>query len=60
MAFPLPDGSNALSYDDVEVLKMDLSKGTKDLPGWSTSYDAKELRASDGYKELNEEGSGRT
>ncbi|PKL41573.1 MAG: mannonate dehydratase, partial [Candidatus Riflebacteria bacterium HGW-Riflebacteria-2] len=57
MAFPLPDGSNALSYDDVEVLKMDLSKGTKDLPGWSASYDAKELQALlDGYKELSEEG----
>ncbi len=57
MAFPLPDGSNALSYDDVEVLKMDLSKGTKDLPGWSASYDAKELQALlDGYQELSEEG----
>lgn len=37
MAFPLPDGSNALSYDDAEILAMDLSNGTEGLPGWSAS-----------------------
>lgn len=57
LAFPTVDGSNCLSYDHDEVLKMDLSGGTKDLPGWSTSYDARELTwLMDAYRELDEEG----
>ncbi len=57
MAFPLADGSNALSYDDAEILAMDLSNGTEGLPGWSTSYDAAELRGLlDAYRDLSEEG----
>jgi mannonate dehydratase len=57
LAMELPDGSNCLAYSDAEVSNMDLSKGTKGLPGWSTGYDAKELRwLMDAYKELDAEG----
>jgi mannonate dehydratase len=57
LAMELPDGSNCLAYADEEILKMDLSNGTKGLPGWSTGYDAKELRwLMDAYKELDAEG----
>jgi mannonate dehydratase len=57
LAFPNADGSTSLSYHHADVLKMDLSGGTKDLPGWSTSYDADELaKLMDAYRELDEEG----
>ncbi len=57
MAFQLEDGSNALSYDNSEILSADLSDGTKGLPGWSTSYNKKELKfLLDAYKELSPEG----
>ncbi|MCE5201532.1 MAG: mannonate dehydratase [Synergistaceae bacterium] len=57
MSFGLEDGSNALGYDDMEVLSTDLSNGTKDLPGWSASYSAKELKyLFDAYKELSSDG----
>lgn len=57
LAMELPDGSNCLAYADEEVSKMDLSKGTKGLPGWSTGYDAGELQwLMDAYKELDAEG----
>ncbi len=57
LAFPNADGSNSLSYDHGEILKMDLSGGTRGLPGWSTGYDADELsRLMDAYRELGEEG----
>lgn len=56
MALQLEDGSNALGYDDNEVLDMDLSGGTKGLPGWSTGYSAEELKyLLDSYKELSDE-----
>lgn len=56
MALQLEDGSNALGYDDGDVLKMDLSGGTKGLPGWSTGYTAEELKyLLDSYKELTDE-----
>lgn len=56
MELPLEDGSNALGYDDGDVLKMDLSCGTKGLPGWSTGYSAEELKyLLDSYKELTDE-----
>jgi mannonate dehydratase len=40
-----PDGSTALSYDDRALARIDLSRGTGDLPGWSAAYDAKSLQA---------------
>jgi mannonate dehydratase len=41
----LPDGSTALSYDDEMLAQFDLSKGTGDLPGWASAYDAETLGA---------------
>ena len=38
-----PDGSTALSYDDAALSRIDLSRGTGDLPGWSAAYDAEAL-----------------
>src|SRR5215208_2489265 len=40
-----PDGSTALSYDDAALSRIDLSRGTGDLPGWSAAYDAEALGA---------------
>ena len=40
-----PDGSTALSYDDAALARIDLSRGTGDLPGWATAYSAAELGA---------------
>ena len=45
LAMPLPDGSTALAYDDAALERIDLSRGTGDLPGWATAYDATTLRA---------------
>ena len=43
LAMPMPDGSTALAYDDVALSKVNLARGTGDLPGWSTAYTAEEL-----------------
>ena len=45
LAMPLPDGSTALAYDDRALARMDLSRGTGDLPGWAAAYGAGELQA---------------
>lgn len=45
LAFPLPDGSTTLTYSDEALSRIDLSKGTGELPGWSTAYDAPTLAA---------------
>jgi mannonate dehydratase len=45
LAMQLPDGSTALAYDDAALARMDLGRGTGDLPGWAATYDATELRA---------------
>jgi mannonate dehydratase len=51
-----PDGSTALSYDDEALARIDLSRGTGDLPGWATAYDAKELAALlDAYRSVDAE-----
>jgi mannonate dehydratase len=39
------DGSNALAFDNEALSRIDLSRGTADLPGWATAYDARELQA---------------
>jgi len=50
------DGSTALAYDDDALSRIDLSRGTGDLPGWATAYDAATLRAlRDAYREVPEE-----
>jgi len=40
----LPDGSNALAYDEETVLAMDPGKGGLSLPGWDESYTPDGLR----------------
>ena len=45
LAMPLPDGSTTLAYDDEALAAIDLSRGTGDLPGWATAYDAGQLSA---------------
>jgi mannonate dehydratase len=45
LALEMPDGSTALAYDDRQLSRIDLSRGTGDLPGWATAYDAKTLNA---------------
>ena len=45
LAMPLGDGSTALAYDDRALARIDLARGTGDLPGWATAYPAHELAA---------------
>jgi len=45
LAMPMGDGSTALAYDDQALARVDLSRGTGDLPGWATAYSAGELQA---------------
>jgi mannonate dehydratase len=45
LAMRLPDGSTALAYDHAALSAIDLSRGTGDLPGWATAYDARQLAA---------------
>jgi mannonate dehydratase len=35
LALPLPDGSTALAYDDAALARLDIGRGTGDLPGWA-------------------------
>ncbi len=56
LAFPLADGSTALAFDDADLARIDLSHGTRDLPGWATAYDAPALRALvDAYRRVTAE-----
>src|SRR5262249_51011374 len=56
LAMRLPDGSTALAFDDVELGRFDLSRGTRDLPGWAAAYDAQHLRTLvDAYGQVNME-----
>ena len=45
LAMPMQDASTALAYDDASLGRIDLSRGTGDLPGWATAYDAPTLAA---------------
>jgi mannonate dehydratase len=55
LAHWLDDGSTALAYDDNALAKIDLSRGTGDLPGWATAYTANELtKLLDAYRSVNE------
>ncbi len=54
LAYELPDGSNALIFDEEEVNKMD--PRTLSLPGWDESYTPEGMNAlMDEYKEVDEE-----
>jgi mannonate dehydratase len=56
LAMPMPDGSTALSYDDAALARIDLSRGTGDLPGWATAYDEQSLAALlAAYRSVDEE-----
>ena len=56
LAFNLPDGSNALMYDEATVLKMDPVAGELSLPGWDASYTKDGMKALlDAYKSVSEE-----
>ena len=45
LALALDDGSTALAYDDTALSRIDLTRGTGDLPGWATAYSAPALAA---------------
>lgn len=45
LAMPMPDGSTALAYDDTALQRVDLSRGTGELPGWGAAYTKEELQA---------------
>jgi mannonate dehydratase len=45
LAMELDDGSTTLAYDDLALARIDLSRGTGELPGWAATYDAGELSA---------------
>ena len=56
LAFELPDGSNALIYDEETVLKMDPATGELSLPGWDASYTKEDMKSLlDAYKKISEE-----
>jgi mannonate dehydratase len=56
LAMPMPDGSTALAYDHAQLSRIDLVRGTGDLPGWATAYDARTLRALlDAYTHVDED-----
>lgn len=56
LAMPLPDGSNALRFDQDEMEAIDFSSGTGDLPGWAAAYSGDELAAlRSAYAALTEE-----
>jgi mannonate dehydratase len=56
LARRLDDGSTALAYDDAALARIDLSRGTADLPGWATAYTAEQLAALlDAYRSVSAE-----
>ncbi len=56
LAFDLPDGSNALIYDDDTVATWDIENEEVSLPGWDASYTKDQMRAvMDEYKAIDEE-----
>jgi mannonate dehydratase len=44
LARPLPDGATCLSYNHGDLERIDLSRGTRDLPGWSAAFDSSQLK----------------
>ena len=56
LARRLDDGSTALAFEDAALARVDLSRGTADLPGWATAYSSEQLRALlDAYRSVREE-----
>jgi len=55
LARRLEDGSTGLAFDDAALAKIDLSRGTTDLPGWATAYSPDELKKLlDAYRSVDE------
>ena len=56
LAYELPDGSNALIYDNETVLKMNPLSGDLSLPGWDSSYTKDGMRSLlEAYSKITEE-----
>src|SRR5258705_1595398 len=56
LARRVDDGSTALAFEDSALAKIDLSRGTADLPGWATTYTAEALsKLLDAYRSGSEE-----
>jgi len=56
LAYTLPDGSNALIYENETVLKMDPIKGELSLPGWDSSYTKEDMKnLLNAYSNITEE-----
>ena len=56
LAHKLPDGSNALIYDDETVKKMNPLIGDLSLPGWDASYTKDDMRSLlEKYRSITEE-----
>lgn len=56
LALRLSDGSTALAFEESALARIDLSRGTADLPGWATAYTREELaKLLDAYRSVNEE-----
>src|SRR5258705_3537727 len=56
LARRVDDGSTALAFEDSALAKIDLSRGTADLPGWATTYTAEALsKLLDAYRSVSEE-----
>ncbi len=56
LAYTLPDGSNALIYENETVLKMDPIKGELSLPGWDSSYTKDDMKnLLNAYSNITEE-----
>lgn len=56
LSYELPDGSNALIFDEKQVEKMDPNKGDLALPGWDASYTKEDLKSLlEQYKSISEE-----
>lgn len=55
LARRLDDGSTVLAFDDAALARIDLSRGTADLPGWATAYTADQLgKLLDAYRSVSE------
>ena len=56
LARQLDDGSTALAYEDAALAKINLSRGTADLPGWATTYTSAALKKLlDAYRSVSED-----
>ena len=56
LSMRLADGSTALAYDERALAKIDLSHGTRDLPGWAAAYDADSLsKLLEEYRKVSDE-----